>query len=132
MTLIAGIFNRQGLPLADSICRDLKQSLSRHDGDQIAVFSEANACFAQLDIGAFGAPGVFQSNDGTISLITGEPLLENGGDTSDRCSDLRTVHEGLAAHDVSSLRNANGPFTLAPYKPCMAPLTLIFDTCTVR
>jgi hypothetical protein len=132
MTLIAGIFNRKGLPLADSICRDLKQLLSRHDGDQIEVFTEANACFAKLDIGAFGAKGVFQSNDGTISLLTGEPLLGNGGDPLDRYDDLSTVHAGLLADDVSSLRDAHGIFALAHYKPRTASLTLISDKCAVR
>ena len=37
MTLIAGIFNRKGDALADSVCRELAQSVSRYPGDVVEV-----------------------------------------------------------------------------------------------
>jgi asparagine synthetase B (glutamine-hydrolysing) len=127
MTLIAGIFNRKGKALADSVCRELAQSVSRHPDDAIETIRKPNAFFAKLDIGAFGANGVIESDD-AISLLTGEPLLEKA--SGDRHDDLGILHEDLLARHFDRLRDASGAFTLAHFRP--ASLTFISDRCGLR
>ena len=129
MTLIAGIFNRKGHPLADSVCRELAQSVSRHPDDVIKTIRKPNAFFAKLDIGAFSSNAVLESDD-AISLLTGEPLLE--GASRDRHDDLGIMHEGLLERRFDRLRDASGAFTIAHYPSRPASLTFIGDKCALR
>jgi asparagine synthase (glutamine-hydrolysing) len=128
MTLIAGIFNRKGRSLADSVCRELAQSVSRRPEDAIETIHQSNAFFAKLDIGAFGSKGVIHTDD-AISLLTGEPLLES---SSDRHADLNLLHQDLAKGNRDRLRDANGAFTLVHYQPDAAALSLITDKSAIR
>jgi asparagine synthetase B (glutamine-hydrolysing) len=128
MTLIAGIVNRQGRAVDDSACRQLAHSISRDQHDAIAVIREPNACFAQLDIGAFKSPGCVHA-DGVVSLLTGEPLL---GSSSERHDELNLLHDDFLNRRFNRLRNANGAFTLAHYQSQTSSLTLINDKCAVR
>ena len=128
MTLIAGILNRKGHALADSVCRELAQSVSRHPGDEIETIRKPNAFFAKLDIGAFGSNGAIQTSD-AVSLLTGEPLLES---TSNRHADLKLLHQGLAKDNYDRLREANGTFTLVHYQHEASSLSLIADKCAIR
>jgi len=129
MTLIAGIFNRKGKALADSVCRQLAQSVSRHPDDTIETIRKPNAFFAKLDIGAFGSHGVIE-NDDAISLLTGEPLLEKA--SGDRHDDLSILHEDLVARNFDRLRDASGAFALAHFRSQAASLTFISDKCALR
>jgi asparagine synthetase B (glutamine-hydrolysing) len=129
MTLIAGIFNRKGHAPADSVCRELAQSVSRHPGDVVETIRKPNAFFAKLDIGAFGSNGVLESDD-SISLLTGEPLLERA--SGDRHDDLGILHAGLLECHLDQLRAASGAFTIAHYRSRPASLTFIGDKCALR
>ena len=128
MTLVAGIFNRKGQPLADSVCRELAQTISRHPDDAIETIRKPNAFFAKLDIGAFGSQGVIQSED-AVSLLTGEPLLES---SSDRSADLKLMHEDLVQGRRGLLRETNGTFTLVHYRREPSSISLITDKCGIR
>ena len=119
MTLIAGIFNRKGQPLADSVCRELAQSVSRHPEDVIETIRKPNAFFAKLDIEAFNSKAVLESDD-AISLLTGEPLLE--GASCDRHDDLKLLHQDLRQRRFDRLKDASGAFTLAHYRSQPASL----------
>ena len=70
MTLIAGIFNREGHALADTVCRELAQSVSRYPDDVIETIRKPDAFFAKLNIGAFNSKGLIEGGD-AISLLTG-------------------------------------------------------------
>src|SRR6185503_1120971 len=134
MTLIAGIFNRQGQPLSDSICRELARSVSRQAGDEVEVIRKPNAFFAKLDIGAFGSKGAIEGHD-AVSLLTGEPLLERSSTDCgyvDRHTDLKLLHDDLAKGNSDRLRDANGAFSLVHYRPEISSLTLITDKCAIR
>ncbi len=93
MTLIAGIFNRKGRPLADSACASLRQAISRNPADEVEIFSDHRSYFAKLDIGAFREPGFFRDSKGALSLLAGETLLGNSGISSNRLQDLTGIHE---------------------------------------
>ena len=129
MSLVAGIFNRKGHALADSVCRELAQSVSRHPDDVVETIRKPNAFFAKLDIGAFGSNAVLESDD-AISLLTGEPLLE--GASGDRYADLGILHESLLERHFDRLRDASGAFTIAHYRSRPASLTFIGDKCALR
>jgi asparagine synthetase B (glutamine-hydrolysing) len=129
MTLIAGIFNRKGRALADSVCRELAQSVSRHPGDVVETIRKPNAFFAKLDLGAFSSKGVIESDD-TISLLTGEPLLERA--STDRNDDLRILHGDLVDRYFDRLKDASGAFSIAHYQSQPASLTFIGDKCALR
>ena len=72
MSLIAGIINRQGRPIPDSVCSSLGQSISRNSADEVISFRYASAFFAKIDIGAFGESGSV-ADELALSLLTGEP-----------------------------------------------------------
>jgi hypothetical protein len=128
MTLIAGIFNRKGNALAESVCRELAQSVSRHPDDTIETIRKPNAFFARLDIGAFNSKAAVQSG-GDLSLLAGEPLLEG---SADRDADPGKLHEDLAKGNRERLRDANGTFTLVHYQHEIPSLSLITDKCAIR
>jgi len=128
MTLIAGIVNRQGNVLRDSVCRELAQSISRRSDDSIETIRESNAFFAKVDIGAFGSKSLVQNAD-SASLLTGEPLLEG---SSNRLADLHLLQEDLANGKRDRLRDANGTFTLVHYQQALPSLSLITDKCAIR
>lgn len=129
MTLIAGIFNRKGQPLADSVCRELAQSVSRHPEDVIETIRKPDAFFAKLDLGAFNSKGLIECGE-AISLLTGEPLLE--GASRDRNNDLGNLHEDLLKRKFERLRDASGAFTIAHYRSQTPSLTFIGDKCALR
>src|SRR6185369_17144913 len=124
MSLVAGIFNRKGHALADSVCRELAESVSRHPDDVVETIRKPNAFFARLDIGAFGLNGVIESDD-AISLLTGEPLMERA--SGDRLDDLGILHEDFLERHFDRLRDASGAFTIAHYRSRPASLTFIGD-----
>ncbi|HYW72427.1 MAG TPA: asparagine synthase-related protein [Pyrinomonadaceae bacterium] len=128
MTLIAGIFNRQGQPLADAVCRELAQSLSRQANEAIETIRKPEAFFAKLDIGAFNSKGAIENTD-AVSLLTGEPLLD--GSTS-RAADLSRLHEELLQRNRKCLSEPHGTFTLVHYQSQTPSLTLVSDKCAVR
>ena len=129
MTLIAGIFNRQGHALADTVCRELAQSVSRYPDDVIETIRKPDAFFAKLNIGAFNSKGLIEGGD-AISLLTGEPLLERA--STDRDDDFRILHEDLLERNFDRLKDASGAFTIAQYRSQIPLLTFISDKCALR
>ena len=129
MTLIAGIFNRKGHALRDSVCRELAQSVSRHPDDVIETIRKPDAFFAKLDIGALAAKGVCESDE-AVSMLTGEPLLEMT--SGDRHEELTILHNDFVRYQFDRLKNASGAFALAHYRSQPASLTFISDKCALR
>lgn len=130
MTLIAGIFSRNGQPLADSDCASLLRSISRNPADEVETFGDGQSFFAKVDIGAFGAPGSFIDANGALTLLAGEPLLSNGD--SNRLDDLTVIHNQAIKHNWSGLRQAEGTFCLAHYQPQTQTLSLVADKLGIR
>ncbi len=128
MTLIAGIFNRKGQSLADGVCRELAESVSRHPKDAIETIAQPGAFFAKLDIAAFGSQGMLDS-DNALTLLTGEPLLEG---STNRQADLKLLHDDLTKENSVRLRDANGAFSLVHFRKDTRTLSLIADKCAIR
>ena len=71
MTLIAGIVSHGKLPLPDSVCAGLAQSISRNPADEVIEFRDAASYLAMVDIGSFGEPGIYRDMNGAVSLLNG-------------------------------------------------------------
>ncbi len=130
MTLIAGIFSRNGQPPNDSDCASLRKSISRNPADEVKTFGDGRSFFAKVDIGAFGELGSFTAADGALSLLAGEPLLSNGG--TNRLHDLKIIHDQALTNNWSGLRQAEGTFCLVHYQPQTATLSLVADKLGIR
>ncbi|HEX7721535.1 MAG TPA: asparagine synthase-related protein [Pyrinomonadaceae bacterium] len=133
MSLFAGIINRDGRPLPDSVCSSLGQSISRNPVDKVISFRYANAYFAKIDIGAFGEPGFVEDEHGALSLLTGEPLLSvNSAQDSNRLDELRTLHDQALLNNWDAFKGADGTFCFVHYQPQTGSLTLVGDKVGVR
>lgn len=130
MTMIAGIFSRNGKALAESDCASLRQTISRNPTDEVKTFRDRRSFFARVDIGAFGEPGSFMDIDGALSLLAGEPLLGSGG--SSRLQDLTVVHNQALRNNWSALREAEGTFCLVHYHPQTGTLSLVAEKLGLR
>jgi len=131
MSLFAGIINRRGRSLPDSVCSSLAQSISRNPIDEVISFRYASAYFAKIDVGAFGEPGSFANQHGTLSLLTGEPLLSDGR-YSNRQQELRVLHDQCLQNNWDAFKGADGTFCFVHYQPQTGSLTLVADKVGVR
>jgi asparagine synthase (glutamine-hydrolysing) len=131
MSLFSGIINRYDRPLPDSVCASLARSLSRNAADEVIWFRYANAYFAKIDIGAFSEPASFADQDGTLSLLTGEPLLRDGRN-SNRQQELRVLHDQCLQNNWDAFKRADGTFCVVHYQPQSNTLTLVADKVGVR
>ncbi len=135
MTLIAGIISRdpnQTIPV--SACESLKRLISRNTEDRINIFSDAASFIVNVDIGAYGVSAVETGEDGSITLIAGEPLLSsgNGSTQTDRKEDTKIIHNEIIANNWNILRKAQGTFCAVNYQPSVSKITLIPDKLGLR
>jgi hypothetical protein len=131
MTIMAGVFSRRGgvEPPAE-ICAEIRPLLSRHSGDKVVEFTDQRVWLAKIDIGAFGASGFHRDSDGSVALLTGEPLLD-GGD-GDRYRDLIRLHADWKAGEWRLAARTRGVFTAANYVPARSRLTILTDRLGLR
>src|SRR2546423_12550958 len=111
MTLIAGIICRdRKVPMPSSVAEMLRRSISRTADDEPRVFEDKWSFFVKVDIGAFGEPAEIVDENGAITVVTGEPLLDLGDEAQWRGRELDTaaIHNALVNGDVTLLRTANG------------------------
>jgi len=130
MTLIAGIFSRQGQPIADADCASLRQAISRNPIDEVETFRDRRSFLAKVDIGVFGEPGSFMDASGALSLLAGEPLL--GDRSANRQRDLSVIHQQVLTNNWNVLREAEGTFCLVHYQPQTETLFLVADKLGIR
>jgi asparagine synthase (glutamine-hydrolysing) len=134
MTLIAGIVSRTNQPVSVSACQSLRQSISRSSADEVKVFQNERSCLLKVDIGAFGERSWRADENGAVTLLAGEPLLDLGGGRTgqSRAEDLALIHEGCAGGDLEVLRRADGVFCAVHYQPANGALCLIADKLGLR
>lgn len=132
MSLLAGVFSRvPGRAPDPGACAALLGALSRDPRDRPEVHRDARCLLAKVDTGAFGAPGVARGPAGEVTLLAGEPLLDDGA--AGRASDLARLHAALLAGDAHpALRRARGVFAAAQYDPARGVLRLVSDRLGVR
>lgn len=135
MTLIAGIISRKiDQPVPAAVCEKLRQSITRNVEDQVRVFEDRRSFFVKADIGAFGDPAEKIDENGAITLLTGEPLLDTDSSKKwqSREKDTALIHESFVCSDLSILRSANGVFSAVHYLPSEGKLSLIADKLGLR
>ncbi len=134
MTLVAGVFDRHGRPIAESTCAALRRLITRNPGDAISVFSDGRSFFVKVDLGALGEPAARVDPNGALTLLTGEPLLslDDGESRHSRAEDLALLHERALRGDWSLLRQAAGTFAAVHYNPVTGSLSLVADKLGVR
>ncbi len=135
MTLIAGIVSRRpGVPVPATACESLRRSISRDPRDEARVFADERSYFVKVDIANYGEPADIAGEDGTLTLVTGEPLLILDGESkpSGRKRDAALIHDAFLNNDPGILRSANGAFAAIHYKPSTGSLTLIADKLAIR
>lgn len=134
MSFFAGLVSRhRAAPLDDADCTALRKALSRHPDEAITEFRSPTIYFAKADLGAFGAPAWSAREDGSLSMLAGQPLLRNSAAAhGNRADDLATLHDGWTRGDDHLLREARGVFCAAHYDPAAERLTLATDKVGVR
>ncbi len=134
MTLIAGIVSRKpNTPPPVSICETLRQKISRLEGQKIDVFADERSFLVKLDIGAFGESAVHRGSGGSITLVTGDPLLgrETGSDTG-READTAAIDLDMESGTYRNLTAANGAFSAVNYRPERNEIRLVADKLGLR
>ncbi len=106
MTIFSGAISlRPTDTLPASLIAGLRASVSRNSTDEPAEASDQGFFVTKVDIGAFGAHGFERGDDGSVTIVAGEPLMADGeGDVEwNRARDLALLHPLLATRDTSGL-----------------------------
>ena len=135
MTLFAGIFSRhEHQPITDSVCDELRRLISRDQADEVREFKDPRCFLVKVDIGAFADPAFRIDEDGSVSLLAGEPILALGDNVrvQTRSKDLDLLHESWKRGDWNPLKLARGVFSAVHYQPQTGNLLLISDKLCIR
>ncbi len=133
MTLIAGIVGRipeWGVP--SDLRRAILQAVSRNREEHLFEIDRASAFLVKVDIGAYDERGTFESPDGSVTAITGDPLLATEGSYADRQAATRCLHIGAGVKLPEILKTARGVFSGAHYDPASQTLSLYTDKLGLR
>lgn len=135
MTLIAGIISRnRNQPVSDSACDALKKLISRNPADEVSMFRDERSCIVKVDVGAYGEPGFKVGEDGTLTVLAGEPLIGLDSESAwrSRENDVALIHDGCVRSDWEVLKTAQGVFCAAQYQPASGALSLFTDKLGLR
>lgn len=135
MTILAGILSgNPDYPVTEQMRDILLGRLSRHPGDVPESLITPYCVIAKIDIGAYGNSGLHRAENGSISMLAGEPLLAHRGDApaGTRTSDLHAIHHACERSDWNVLARATGAYTAIHYAPQSKQLTLIADKLCIR
>ena len=134
MTILAGVFSRsRSVQIPDSICKSLQENISRNPSDRPIVFSDRQAFFVKVDIGAFDRPAHRISPHGSYAMLAGEPLLTSQPETClGRDAHLASMQTDWDDNDFKSLRSASGTFCAAYFDPRTGTGHLIADRLGLR
>jgi len=132
MTVFAGAVALDGQSSVDERTRsELSAALSRHPGDDPTRFVGATFFLCYLNLGAIPGSGELVDENGSISLLCGDPHL-NGLAGADRSDDLALIHRALLTGDEAPLRDARGSYCLAQFDHVARRLRLVTDHLGVR
>ena len=135
MSLFAGIFSLSpSRRLPEAACDSLRRVVSRDPRDEPSVYRDERCCFVKVDVGAFGEPAWRVDENGAVSMLAGEPLLDagDGAGRPSRARDLDALHESWLKNDWSAPRRARGMFCAAHYSPETGELSLVADKLCLR
>ena len=135
MTIFAGAYSLDASrPLPETLCRALRQHVSRQPDDVPAEFHGKGFFAVHVDIGAFGAPAVLQDASANLTLVAGEPLLTAGEDDPawNRSRDTAAIHAMLLAQQRDALAGSRGTFCGVHYNAQRHALSVFVDKVGVR
>jgi asparagine synthase (glutamine-hydrolysing) len=116
----------------EAVCEALRRSISRNVDDEPRVFHDERSSFVTLDIGAFTGPAVVIDEHGALTLVTGEPLLGDGGTCQSRQADAETIRTAFRRGDLKVLAQANGVFNAVCYDAAAGVLCFAADKLGLR
>ncbi len=123
---------RRGVAVPGDLSESLKSAVSRSSLDVPQVLGDGRSFFVKVDIGAFDGLGQISDSNGNVTLLAGEPLLENRIGARDRTGDLAAIRDGFACGDNSFLSKSQGVFCLADYQAQSGELRLATDRLGIR
>jgi asparagine synthase (glutamine-hydrolysing) len=135
MSVLAGIVSRRSEAQLEPARREaLKQSISRHPGDTLTSFQSDRVCLLKADSGAYKYPAFRNDPSGSVAMLAGEPLLASSGTGADanRSRDLEKLHAAWDADAWDILKEVQGVFAAAYFRPQGATLYLIADKLSLR
>ncbi|MEA1937889.1 MAG: asparagine synthase-related protein, partial [Pseudomonadota bacterium] len=131
MTIFVGAMMRDKTARPDVALADAVETAFRHmRGAKILLIREGPLVLAQADIGAFPEPGIVSDTAGRISILSGDPIVESGGQR-DRAADLTVLHEALTGPEPS-MPSTRGIFALTTADSRTARLILTADPLALR
>jgi asparagine synthase (glutamine-hydrolysing) len=135
MTIFCGAISlRPNVSLPQDLLAALRANVSRAPADTQLEAQAAGFFVTHVDIGAFGAPGVERSANGSVTVIAGEPLTaECEGEMDwDRGRDLALLHPQLNAGSLAGLERCRGTFCGLHFNAADGSLQLFVDKMGVR
>lgn len=134
MSIIAGAYSRRtDVAVPASVCESIKRLISRNPNDEVKLFGDDRAFFAKVDISAFDESCEYVSQDRSLSLAAGEPLLTStAGSSASRQADIRRIHADFAVENYSVLTEANSTYCAVNYDANKRRLSLITGKLGIR
>lgn len=135
MALFAGIVARDA-PLAalpDQAVEVIEKNLSRRPGDRIQLHAGPGFAFAWLDFTDSESSCIREpAQQGAITLVAGNPLVDRGSGGAQRSRDLAELHRELSRGEFGLLRRTRGTFSAVHFDPDSRRLLLIGDKLGLR
>lgn len=134
MSIMAGIYSRStDYVIGDDEFNEINRLISRNPNEQSVIYRNRNLAVIKVGIGAYKDEGGFIQENGTMSVITGEPLLDLcGGGIRSRDDELKILHQSLRTGRWDILSNVNGVFCSVHYSSLTNCLFLISDKLCIR
>lgn len=128
MSIFAGIVSLdKETPIGEFAKNALRSVLSRDPEDKVSEYSDASFFIAKIDFGAYAAAGEYVDAGGAISILAGDPVLDNTAPGSTRTDDLEVLHDSWLRSDWRALLMARETFAVAHYEPDGMRLTIATD-----
>ena len=132
MTMFAGVVALDGRSdIVEAVSADIRTTLSRYPGDEPKQFVGKAHFLCYLDIGAVRGRGDLVDENGSVTLLCGDPHLD-GLEAPDRTTDLSVLHSAVLKGDDAPLRTARGSYCLAQFDNLSGRLRLLTDHLGVR
>ncbi|MFP5394000.1 MAG: asparagine synthase-related protein [Gammaproteobacteria bacterium] len=135
MTTFTGAISLQpNVALPEDLLLALREHVTRSPLDRPEEFTGPGFYLANVDIGAFGARGTLIEDDGSLTVVAGEPLVAEGEGitTWNRAMDLAVMHPLLKKGDWNALRGTRGTFCGVHFNAVTGTASVFVDKTGVR
>jgi hypothetical protein len=134
MTIFAGVIALQeDSCIPDDLCGALSNVVSRDPDAVVQEYRGQTYFIAHVDVGAFGSPGRHIEDDGAITLIAGDPILDvDGGSPPSRAASARLLHVAWRRRDPEIMTTARAPYCAVHVDPGRGRAALLADKIALR